>query len=138
MATAVSTDCSPDRSTELSSATNALQWRQIGDYYELRKRKCQRVHSKKGKYFDLGLFYKDGKFYAMTAWCSHMGGPLYNGEIEDYNGSAHIMCPWHGYMFDLETGKNEIGIRQDVHPVKVEKGQLYIQYETELSLHPFL
>ena len=38
------------------------------------------------------------------------GGPLSKGDIEDYKGKSHVMCPWHGYMFDLETGKNEIGI----------------------------
>lgn len=39
------------------------------------------------------------------------GGPLFDGDIEDYNGRCHVMCPWHSYMFDLETGQNEIGLR---------------------------
>jgi len=39
------------------------------------------------------------------------GGPLFEGDIEDYNGRCHVMCPWHSYMFDLETGKNEIGLQ---------------------------
>ena len=39
------------------------------------------------------------------------GGPLFNGDIEDYKGKACVACPWHGYMFDLESGKCEIGIR---------------------------
>ena len=39
------------------------------------------------------------------------GGPLFEGEIEDYNGKCHVMCPWHSYMFDLATGRNEIGLQ---------------------------
>ena len=39
------------------------------------------------------------------------GGPLFDGEIEDYNGRCHVMCPWHSYMFDLSTGRNEIGLQ---------------------------
>ena len=34
------------------------------------------------------------------------GGPLHQGDIEDYKGKSCIMCPWHGYMFDLKTGEN--------------------------------
>ena len=40
-----------------------------------------------------------------------IGGPLYNGDIEDHNGKQYVMCPWHGYMFDLETGRNDIGLK---------------------------
>ena len=45
-----------------------------------------------------------------NASCMFTGGPLYEGDIEDYKGSPHIMCPWHGYMFSLENGRSEIGI----------------------------
>ena len=39
------------------------------------------------------------------------GGPLFKGDIEDFNGRPHIQCPWHGYLFDAETGKNQLGIK---------------------------
>ena len=39
------------------------------------------------------------------------GGPLYEGDIEDYKGSGHVMCPWHSYMFNLSDGTNEIGLQ---------------------------
>ncbi|KAJ8311476.1 hypothetical protein KUTeg_010831 [Tegillarca granosa] len=64
-------------------------------------------------------------------------GPLYLGDIEDYKGSCHVMCPWHSYMFDLATGKNEIGLRQEVYQVKVEMGNVYVKYHSELSLKPY-
>ena len=34
------------------------------------------------------------------------GGPLHQGDIEEYKGKSCLMCPWHGYMFDLKTGEN--------------------------------
>ncbi|XP_062588563.1 Rieske domain-containing protein-like [Saccostrea cucullata] len=110
------------------------EWRYLGTKEELAKKKCQRLYSTGGKVYDLALFYHEGKFYAMEAWCSHLGGPLFSGEIEDYKGRCHIMCPWHGYMFDLQDGTNEIGLRQEVHEVKTEDDKVYVLYKTELSL----
>lgn len=42
-----------------------------------------------------------GKIYAMTATCTHRGGPLYEGEL---SGST-LTCPWHGGKFDITTAK---------------------------------
>ena len=39
-----------------------------------------------------------------------LGGPLYEGDIEDCGDKLHVICPWHGYSFDVHTGKNELGI----------------------------
>ena len=39
----------------------------------LSKRKCQRLHAKKGKKHDVVLVCIDGEFHAMEAWCSHAG-----------------------------------------------------------------
>ncbi len=30
-----------------------------------------------------------------------MGGPLDNGDIEDYGGRTCVRCPWHAYPFSL-------------------------------------
>ncbi|XP_048750679.2 Rieske domain-containing protein-like [Ostrea edulis] len=111
-------------------------WRCIGKVNELSKKKCQRLYSAGGKMSDLALFFHEGKFYAMEAWCSHLGGPLFSGEIEDYKGRCHVMCPWHGYMFDLQDGKNEIGLQQEVHEVKIEGEDVFIFYKTALSTSP--
>lgn len=48
-------------------------WRLIGDAQELCRKKCHHLHSKSGKKYDIALFYDEGKFYAISAWCSHMG-----------------------------------------------------------------
>ena len=39
--------------------------------------------------------------FAVNAKCPHAGGPLSEGYI-DANG--HIVCPWHRYKFDPNTG----------------------------------
>jgi nitrite reductase/ring-hydroxylating ferredoxin subunit len=42
-----------------------------------------------------------GKLYAMDAVCSHEGGPLEEGTLEDYT----LICPWHQGKFDIRTAK---------------------------------
>jgi nitrite reductase/ring-hydroxylating ferredoxin subunit/uncharacterized membrane protein len=43
------------------------------------------------------LVRQQGEIYAMTATCTHVGGPLDEGEI----GTCTVTCPWHGSVFDL-------------------------------------
>lgn len=42
----------------------------------------------------------DGKFYAVSEVCTHVGGPLSEGTLE---GSV-VECPLHGSQFDVRTG----------------------------------
>jgi nitrite reductase (NADH) small subunit len=42
-----------------------------------------------------------GKFYAINNTCLHRGGPLGQGEL---HGTA-VTCPWHGWQYDVTTGK---------------------------------
>jgi hypothetical protein len=37
--------------------------------------------------------------------CPHLGGPLDDAPVED----GCIRCPWHGYRFDLRTGRSADG-----------------------------
>jgi nitrite reductase/ring-hydroxylating ferredoxin subunit len=43
----------------------------------------------------------EGRLVAHAAACPHWGAPLADARIE---GSA-VVCPWHGYRFDLATGR---------------------------------
>lgn len=43
----------------------------------------------------------NGKYYAMDSVCSHEGGPLEEGTLEDYT----LICPWHQGKFDIRTAK---------------------------------
>lgn len=43
---------------------------------------------------------QQGQVYALAATCSHLGGPLAEGKVE--NGC--VVCPWHGSRFRLKDG----------------------------------
>ena len=43
----------------------------------------------------------DGKYYAIGNVCTHLGGPLAQGKLEDYE----VQCPWHGSRFDIRTSR---------------------------------
>jgi nitrite reductase/ring-hydroxylating ferredoxin subunit len=43
----------------------------------------------------------DGTLYAIGGECTHMGGPLGDGELD----GAMVTCPWHSAEFDVTTGK---------------------------------
>ena len=43
----------------------------------------------------------DGTFYAINGECSHMGGPLGEGELD----GTTVTCPWHSAEYDVVTGK---------------------------------
>ena len=48
------------------------------------------------------LFNVDGGFYAINDVCGHRGGPLGEGELD----GKTVICPWHGWRWDVTTGAN--------------------------------
>ncbi len=50
---------------------------------------------------ELALFKIGGEFYAIDNTCTHAGGPLSEGMIED----DEVECPWHGATFNIKTGQ---------------------------------
>jgi len=48
----------------------------------------------------IALARSEGQLYAMGATCSHLGGPLAEGELQD----GCLVCPWHGSRFRLRDG----------------------------------
>lgn len=58
-----------------------------------------------------------GQFAACGAVCPHEDGPLVDGWIE---GDA-VVCPWHGFDFDLATGRCRVDedLSVPVYPVRV-------------------
>lgn len=49
----------------------------------------------------VALFHVSGTFWAIDDVCTHDGGPLADGELQDHT----IACPRHGARFDIRTGK---------------------------------
>ena len=64
------------------------------------------------------LFNVGGTITAIDGICPHQGGPLADGPLE----GTMVTCPWHGWQFDVCTGKTPLGarIKQAVFEVKVE------------------
>jgi 3-phenylpropionate/trans-cinnamate dioxygenase ferredoxin component len=48
----------------------------------------------------IALFRLGEAFYALSDTCTHRGGPLSEGTVEE----AEVTCPWHGARFDIKTG----------------------------------
>jgi nitrite reductase/ring-hydroxylating ferredoxin subunit len=47
------------------------------------------------------LLRRGERIYAIAETCTHQGGPLAEGKLEDLN----VICPWHGSRFALEDGR---------------------------------
>ena len=71
---------------------------------------------------DIVVFQYKGRFYALDNTCLHSGGPVGEGMIigkveavlsEDNlflgerfsEDEIHIVCPWHGWEYDIATGR---------------------------------
>lgn len=71
-----------------------------------------------------------GHIYAFTDNCTHISGPLNEGELE----GEVLTCPWHGAQFNVCTGKVLRGpARQDIftYPVRVEDEAILISLPDE-------
>ena len=66
----------------------------------------------------------NGAMCAMDNICLHMGGPLGQGFID----GNKIVCPWHGWEYDLKTGAmaDDPNSKIAVYPVKTENGDVLI------------
>ncbi len=71
---------------------------------------------------DILLTNVKGVFSAIDNTCSHMGGSLVEGNLE----GSEIVCPRHGSIFDVQTGK------------VVERGKLFLikVKVTDLKVYP--
>ncbi|MBI2884822.1 MAG: non-heme iron oxygenase ferredoxin subunit [Candidatus Omnitrophica bacterium] len=49
----------------------------------------------------IALCHVDGQFFAVGNVCTHDGGPLSGGTLDDHA----IECPRHGARFDIRSGK---------------------------------
>ena len=72
----------------------------------------------------IALAHVDGEFYATQHACLHLGGPLGQGRLE----GTVLSCPWHGWQYDVRTGKNEfdLAIQLKTYEVKVEDGEIKV------------
>ncbi|NUR74927.1 MAG: Rieske (2Fe-2S) protein [Thermoleophilia bacterium] len=88
----------------------------------------------------VGVFNVGGEFFALHNRCPHKGGALCEGPVtgttvpsDDFDyvyGRAGrlIRCAWHGWEFELETGRSLVdpSIRAKTFGVVVEDGNVYV------------
>lgn len=70
---------------------------------------------------------KHGNLYAIANTCSHLGGPLDEGEFLENN---TVKCPWHGSVFSLEDGSVVDGPATEPQPqfdVRTRNGQIEVR-----------
>jgi glycine betaine catabolism B len=68
----------------------------------------------------------NGQYYAIGNICTHMGGPLVEGKLEEYI----VQCPWHGSRFDIRSGEvvRPPAMRPEPkYEVKVENNNILIK-----------
>jgi nitrite reductase/ring-hydroxylating ferredoxin subunit len=57
-----------------------------------------------------------GRVTALAGECLHRGGPLGQGAIHD----GHVVCPWHAWEWDCQTGANDFDPSKKVATFAVE------------------
>lgn len=73
----------------------------------------------------VAVFNLDGEFFALEDVCTHDGGELAGGEIED----GCVVCPRHGARFDIRTGEvRSPPAYEDVltFPIRIESGRVEV------------
>jgi 3-phenylpropionate/trans-cinnamate dioxygenase ferredoxin subunit len=110
----------------------------IGTVGELRDDGC-RIVELDGRH--VGVISVDDEFFAIHDACPHMGASMCAGTLcgTFVAADAHelvygrhdrvIRCPWHGWEFDVETGRSllepkRIGLK--TYPVSVEDGLVVV------------
>ncbi len=94
---------------------------------------------------EIGIIYKNGAFYAFENMCVHQGGPVCEGKIlgkvevvlaadkqclgERFSDEEiHLVCPWHGWEFDMKTGEaagNRI-YKLNKYRIEQREGEVYV------------
>ena|ERR1700742_2434322 len=66
----------------------------------------------------------EGNIYALGATCPHAGGDLSQG----WCNNGKLVCPFHRYSYDLQTGKGSEGQNDYIRtfPVEIKDETIYI------------
>lgn len=94
---------------------------------------------------EIVVFRHRDRYYAFENYCQHSGGPVGEGLLigqvqavlgadQTYQGEdfsnlvTHLVCPWHGYEYDIETGvcagDPKIALRR--YQVTEQDGSIYV------------
>ncbi|MCS6920934.1 MAG: Rieske 2Fe-2S domain-containing protein [Elioraea sp.] len=106
-------------------------------------RRGRKVVVVRGK--EIGIFRLGRTFYAWENSCAHAGGPVCQGRIMNRveeriagdgrslgfrfsRARVNIVCPWHGYEYDIRTGRHQgnPALRLKSVAVRVRNGEVYV------------
>jgi nitrite reductase/ring-hydroxylating ferredoxin subunit len=90
---------------------------------------------------EIGVVRWSDDFFALANLCAHQRGPLCRGTLsprlesgepgamELAEGAPVIACPWHGWEFDVRTGRAvwDEGYAVRTYPVQVENGRILVE-----------
>jgi nitrite reductase/ring-hydroxylating ferredoxin subunit len=95
---------------------------------------------------EVGVLRHDGRFHAFANRCLHQGGPVCEGiivgKVETQLGPdrrevgrgfsterLHLVCPWHAWEYDLETGEcaADPRLRLQKFPVRVDGDRVFVE-----------
>jgi 3-phenylpropionate/trans-cinnamate dioxygenase ferredoxin subunit len=93
----------------------------------------------------IGVFNVHGQFYALRNRCPHQGAPLCQGAIKGmalpsqpgeycWGREGEILrCPWHGWEFDITTGRSIF----NPHRVRVRTYEVTVEPDDDLSVETY-
>jgi apoptosis-inducing factor 3 len=64
--------------------------------------------------------------HALSDVCSHSGGPLSEGRLT----GTRLACPYHGWMYDVRTGRCLLparGAAVPTYPVRVDGDDIWVE-----------
>jgi len=66
----------------------------------------------------------DGKLFVINNVCLHRGGPLGEGDLK----AQVVTCPWHGWQYDVTTGKlvSNPAVGVETYPVEVRGDDIFV------------
>ena len=99
--------------------------------------------------FEFGVFRQGDRLIAYENHCPHDGGPVCQGKViprveEElapdqssrglrFSGKRNIVCPWHGWEFDIESGRHCGDPKYRLRPVdvRVRDQRVYVSVPAE-------
>jgi nitrite reductase/ring-hydroxylating ferredoxin subunit len=111
-------------------------WHDLGSAEEL-EREGHLIARVRGR--EIGVVATADGPRAVRNRCPHHGGPLCLGSVGErvtgtpgryeLAGRRMLRCPWHGWEFDLETGRclDDGAIRVAVYPTRVVGGRVLVE-----------
>lgn len=77
---------------------------------------------------DFAIIHVGNAFYCVDGLCTHEGGPLGEGSLQD----GELVCPWHDGRYDYKTGEanpeTDWVTNVTSYKTKVEGGYIWIDF----------